>query len=398
MQLISLQATDKILNLVVECKRYHVAVAWAGPNLIVDAMLKHHQKMGKMVIGTHMYQTDPFVLERFSNHAGARCVPPNGKLFHPKIYLFELHDRFAAVIGSHNLTNGAFGERNIEASILIEGEDSDVFDQIEEFISYHHRDAQLISKNFLFSYKIQHAQKAAKLRDLETFNDFKMPGLVDDGSIYTRSWADFVDGVSGDKNHSLEGRLAVLGRAATLFLESPSFRVMPEPQRKAIAGTFGQREHQLEGLDWGFFGRMGGHGDFAGLVKRTPALLSSALDQIPDSGMVTKEQYLSFINLYNRAFEHCAHKGKVPGASRLLTLKRPDFFASVNEMNKRGICRAFGNAYSSLSVSNYWERIVLPMHASAWWSHERPRHGLEARIWDNRAALIDSIFYQPTII
>lgn len=48
------------------------------------------------------------------------------------------------------------------------------------------------------------------------------------------------------------------------------------------------------------------------------------------------------------------------------------------------------------SQCNYWEGVVVPMQNSPWWLHPRPREALDGRIWDNRAALMDSIYYDPS--
>lgn len=394
-KLLSSDATEKVLSLINDCNRFHAAVAWAGKNTIVDAMLLSPMKIGQVVVGTHMYQTDPKILKAFSEHKTPRCMPPNGKLFHPKIYFFELNNGFAAVIGSHNLTNGAFGGKNIEASILIEGQSESVFKEVREFISDHYSLAQRISPDFLFSYTLQHKLKADKLRELESFNIIKAPRKGDAESTYNLTWEDFVRGVKADPYHTFHDRLTVLERATELFQETPSFQDMTIQQRKAISGTFVENEEHFEGLDWGFFGRMIGFGEFRHLVNEAPALLSSALEQIPFEGEVTESQYRDFVLLFREAFESRSRKGRHPTASRLLAIKRPDFFVCVNGKNDNGICDSFGQSGTSLSLDNYWERIVLPMHACDWWQHERPRLGVESRIWDNRAAFYDSIYYTP---
>ena len=66
---------------------------------------------------------------------GAKCLPPDGRLFHPKVYLFETGSGMSAVVGSHNLTGGAFGGKNIEVSVLIEGgADEKVFADLQSFV------------------------------------------------------------------------------------------------------------------------------------------------------------------------------------------------------------------------------------------------------------------------
>lgn len=63
----------------------HWAVAWATENPVFEAAMKHSSKFEHVVIGTHMFQTQPEVLERVGALAPAAVVPPTGDLFHPKV-------------------------------------------------------------------------------------------------------------------------------------------------------------------------------------------------------------------------------------------------------------------------------------------------------------------------
>ncbi|WP_460153556.1 hypothetical protein [Pseudomonas sp. S2_B07] len=391
------EATQTLKRLVQQCTRYDVAVAWAGANKVVDTMLDSTEKLRKVVIGTHMYQTDPAVLRRFMPFDGARCLPPSGRLFHPKIYLFEMPKGIAAVVGSHNLTGGAFGGRNVEVSVLLHGDEgSEVLADLKSFIDSSWSSAERISEDgFLFSYEAQYLANKGKLAQLEKFNRLKKPRPGAKTSPLALTWSKFVEGVKNDGNHNLVGRLAILEQAALLFAESGTFANMSLLERKAISGTYGSKEPRLSNLDWAWFGNMVGQGDFKSLVNRTPRLLSAALDHIPVEGDVSEEQFQAFVRDFDRAFRNKTHKGGVATASRLLVMKRPDFFVGVNRANRTGICDAFGVAHTTLSLENYWERIVIPMQSSPWWLQARPRGKSAARIWDNRAALLDSIYYEP---
>lgn len=390
------EATRALKQLVKTCSRYAVAVAWAGANEIVEAMLDAKKRLGKVVIGTHMYQTDPAVLRRFSKCKGARCLPPSGRLFHPKLYFFEMPDGYAAVIGSHNLTGGAFGGKNIEASVLLQGDEEDsIFHDLKNFIESRWAVAEdILEDEFLFAYEAQYLAKKEKLKDLNQFYRLKKPRVGAKTSPLAITWSSFVNGVKND-DHNLQGRLAVLGRAASLFSEHDSFEAMPRPERKAIAGTYANNERGFDNVDWAWFGRMSGQGDFKNLVNESPQLLSKALDNIPVDGAISEDNFDAFSQDFDLAFRNKTHKGGIATASRLLVMKRPDFFVGVNDANKRGICGAFGVAHTTLGLGNYWERIVVPMQNSPWWLAPRPRATLAARIWDNRSALLDSIYYEP---
>ncbi|MBP1202922.1 HKD family nuclease [Duganella sp. 1411] len=393
------EATRAVVRLVRECLRFDVAVAWAGPNPAVEAMLEAHPKLGRVVIGTHMYQTDPKVLRRFIPHVGARCLPPDGRLFHPKVYLFKMAKGFAAVVGSHNLTGGAFGGRNIEVSVLLEGSaDDEVFVDLTSFVKSSWAVAETIDEDdFLFPYETQYRINKAKRSALDKFHRLKKPRKGAKTSPMDVSWASFTAAVKKDGHHDFVGRLEILERASVLFKEHRSFSAMSQYERKAIAGTYGTKESQLDGLNWAWFGTMFGQGDFKNLVNESPELLSSALQNIPLEGDVSEAQFDAFVHDFDLAFQGKAHKGGVATASRLLAMKRPDFFVGLNNANRVGISEAFGTAPTTLNLGNYWERVVIPVQNSPWWLHSRPRDVLGGRIWDNRAALMDSIYYDPSI-
>jgi HKD family nuclease len=387
-----------LLKLLSACRHFDVAVAWAGENFVVDAMLDHHHKMRHVLVGTHLYQTNPAVLRRLMKLKAARCLPPTGRrLFHPKVYLFDMPDGMAAIVGSHNLTSGAFDCRNIEVSVLLKGLHADAaLDELADFVHEIWRRAQLIDEDFLFSYEAQYKANRAKRQILEQFHYLRKPKPGSQRlSPISLTWDSFVNKVKDDGHHKLDGRLKILERAATLFRERPSFARMHIEERYAIAGIFGRRQDTLDGLDWAWFGSMVGQGDFRNLVIESPEGLSAALDHIPLIGDVDEHDYVAFVKTFEKAFKDKQHRGGIGTGSRLLCMKRPDFFVGVNNPNRRGLCDAVGSAPTTLNLRNYWERIVIPIHLGPWWQVPRPREALPARIWDNRAALLDSIYYDP---
>lgn len=96
------------------------AVAWATENAVFEAAMKQSERFEHFVVGTHMFQTQPEVLERAAALSAAAVVPPTGDLFHPKVYLFRNGQRIRCVVGSPNLTKAAM-RRNVEASVLLDG-------------------------------------------------------------------------------------------------------------------------------------------------------------------------------------------------------------------------------------------------------------------------------------
>lgn len=400
------RAARETLTLLRDCTSVSIAVAWATKSAVTDALLASG-KLKRAVVGTNMYITDPEVLSQLRDHPDARVIAPDHpRLFHPKVYLFTKGDLFWAVVGSHNLTRRAFGmpvkagkPANIEASVLIEGrladEGSELFAELSEFVDQGWADGEEIDDDFLFAYKRQYEANKQNRKALEAFHRVKRPKRGSKvASPMDITWPEFVGETRERDKHDFELRLVLLERAQRIFGEHRSFEAMGHEERRAIAGTFGTVEEQLDGINWAWFGTMFGQGDFKYLVNRTPAGLSAALDHIPPQGHVTEAQYCSFVEEFRTAFEDRAHKGNYPSASRLLAMKRPDQFVAVNSQNRDGLCEALSVAPTTLDLDNFWERIVVPIRLSPWWLAPRPTKRQEARLWDNRAAMLDCIYYE----
>jgi HKD family nuclease len=390
------QAQAALLTLIQRCDSMDWAVAWATPNEVVDVAYKHASKFRRLILGTHFYQTDPDVLERFSALKAARMMLPKGATFHPKLYLFRFGQTLKAVVGSHNLTESAF-TRNAEISVFLEGATSDpTFDELTTFVADEWARAKHIADH-LHAYRVQHAANRKVAKALEEFvEDVREP--LPNGSKpapFRMTWGEFESLVKKDRHHSLERRLEVLAGASRIFAKSPSLVDMTGDERKSIAGTYHAQEAQPDSVEWALFGTMVGQGDFKKLVNDRSPVLSRALDHIPLEGDVTEDHYRAYIKDFRVAFDGATHKGGVPTATRLLALKRPDRFVAVNDANKKGVCRAFGAAYTTLHLDNYWERIAVPLTLAPFWRHPPPRGGLQRAIWDGRAALLDSIYYDP---
>ena len=392
------EAKSVTCKLVQDSRFIDIAVAWAGANSVVNVLLQYPTKLRKVVIGTHMYQTDPAVLRKLMPCSAVRCMPPNGRLFHPKIYLFQLQTGLAAIIGSHNLTAGAFEGGNVEASVLIRSAGADtVLSELLSFVQKAWRTAMEIDDDFLFAYERQYDIHRAKRKALEKFHPIRMPHAgASIPSPLQLHWSEFKAKVIQDLHHNnLPKRLMVLEGAAAIFAKCHHFADLDRDDRRAIAGTYGSKEEKNSNIPWAWFGTMFPQGDFKNLVNDNPGGLSRALGCIPTEGEISEADYNAFIELFKRAFEGKEHKGGVATASRLLCMKRPDVFVGVNNANRKGLCGAFGVAHSTLSLENYWDRIVVPTQLSPWWQQDRPRGVLAGRIWDNRAALLDCIYFDP---
>lgn len=393
------QTQATLIALVESCESMQWAVAWGTENAVFDAAMKNSSKFEHFVVGTHMFQTQPEVLDRAARIAGAAVVPPTGDLFHPKVYLFRNGRRIRCVVGSPNLTNAAMS-RNVEASVLLDGSSDDAaLAELSRFVAEAWRGAEDISSEFLYRYRHQYAAKAAAREELTKFADVRPPSKPNTKRApHDMSWADYLVQIRSSSHpsaHLFKERLGVLTKARALFATGIPYAKWSEDDRKLVAGTLGRKKSQQPGVDYGLFGSMGANGTFANLVIEAPTGLSDALDFIPLMGTVTQDDYDRYCKAFIAAFDQNGRVGRLPTATRLLAMKRPDAFVCINSANLKDLCENFGVSPSTTDMESYWQRIIGPMHGDAWWRHPQPSNAADAEIWLGRAALLDAIYYTP---
>ncbi len=390
------------LNLLQICDEFSVAVAWAGYCDVVNAMLnQHHDKIDKIIIGTHFFQTKPDILRDFIRVAGSkfRCNEPTNKnLFHPKVYLFKKNDTRIAIIGSHNLTRSAF-EKNIEFSIKLSwsiGDENQELRNIFDFIDNCFNNAIIPTNDFIADYESQYKLNKNSLEKLENFYPTKKPLANTNVDPVNLSWIDYLVHVRAERYNSIQERLKNLKCINRLFVNSICFSKMNDDERRAIAGTYHRGQPSLKSYGWGWFGGMSGNGCFASLILKNAVGISDALNAIPATGTVAPSHYNSFLTHFNNAFAGSTRQGGIPTASRLLAMKRPDVFVCINSLNKDNIYNAFGisnkTGQNSITLINYWDFVIGPIQSSSWWNEPRPLGLADRRIWENRTAMLDCIY------
>ena len=113
--------------------------AWAGMADDINRVLfRNKDKINHSVVGLHFYQTDPEFIRKFYGVTEIHYYKHfNKEIFHPKAYLFydDNQKRWAAIIGSSNLTRGGFVNNN-ECNVLLtsESDNEDIFISLSEFI------------------------------------------------------------------------------------------------------------------------------------------------------------------------------------------------------------------------------------------------------------------------
>jgi len=236
------RATDTLVSLIESCESMSWAVAWATESRVTDAAFDHKSKFEHLLVGTHQCITSPTVLERFRDVFAFRVHAPNGQLFHPKVYCFEMAKESVAVVGSHNLTGSAF-TKNKEASIVLRGAPGE--QALQDLFAYVKSQWSLatlkLTDEWLYAYKLNHLRSKRVIVGAEDWIDFRRPSGSAEGKAGAQdwSWSDYVARVTMDLHFPVEGRLALLEAAGRLFRSCDSFAKLSEADRRRIAGTRG---------------------------------------------------------------------------------------------------------------------------------------------------------------
>jgi HKD family nuclease len=377
-------------QLINDCDQVYWAIAWASPNEVFADALQHKAKFSSLIVGTHMYQTHPEALKKLQDIPVSKVMDPkHSQLFHPKLYLFTRGKSFSVLIGSHNFT-GAAMHGNREASVLLEGSVTEaIFKNLRDYVTYSYAKGERLHADFIYSYERQWHLKRQAQKALESFVHVQKPTRVATKvELQAASWDDYVSELRS-RHQALEPRLNVLRGLEHVFETTPKFKDMPLLTRKMVAGTSGF----VDGTDFGYFGSMLGSGVFRSVLNNRPEQLSRSLDCIPLYGEVTEDHYNQFVSALIAAFKDESRSVDLPVASRLLAMKRPDVFVALNNGNRKSLCEQLGTAPTTTRLDNYWERIIVQVQQTPWWSAPCPSSPDERELWKGRVALLDTLHY-----
>lgn len=375
-------------------QNFYWATAWASSSSpLFSDLLTNKDKIQKIVVGIHFYQTHPNFIEAFLNDKQVHFIQQPEGTFHPKLYLFtDSSSKWELIIGSANFTNEAFS-RNIEASILINNIDnnsSNVFNNAVELVEKTFADGKTFDKTDLEKYRITWKNQQQKIKSLsgQYGSKKRKPKPIHEVPMMNRSWSEFMNEVRNEASHGVDRRLRVLEIAKELFESITDFSELTEEQRKFIAGI--PNKLDVDGAeDWGYFGSMKGAGIFKNKIKTNDRNISKALDQIPLSGQITKRHYDNFIKYFTQTFTG----NYIATATRLLCMKRPDTFVCFDSKNRSSLCKDFGIIQSEMDYERYWDDIVERVYDSDWWQNPNPKNNTEEKVSEARAAFLDSLYY-----
>jgi len=381
-------------QLVARHKKLSFAVAWASHNFSgYKELLKHDRKIQQGIVGIHFYQTHPSFIEHFLSDERVKFMKDSSELFHPKFYLFETSAKdWSCLIGSANFTAAAFSA-NAEACLLFNASDDPsgaTKRSLDKTLARYWDSADYFESDELKQYRslwnLFRQRRKGMAGDFNDKRGGKPPLLT---PLLEMPWSTYYQRVLADRQHGVDKRIAVLEEARRLFETKGSLSRMSKPERQGVGGFAPEGD-----VPWGWFGSMFGAGVFKKLVNANSSALSRALDAIPMRGEVRRDEYLQFIDAYVGAYPGRRRHG-LATATRLLAMKRPDYFVCFDSENRDGLCKAFGIKLGHHEYERYWDSVIERILISEWWMSPRPA-GTQARaIWDGRVAFLDSLYYKP---
>lgn len=380
---------DALAQLFVWAESVDMAYAWAGSG---DGKARHWlaldiRKIKRAAIGIAFAGSEPQALRAL--HTGAdrlRIVQRNGGTYHPKVVLGRRGRQCRAIVGSANLTSGAY-TGNTELCLVLEGDVDDAqIIALDEFISDQWCGGVPLDLDWLPEYE-KSFKRARTKKD-----EIRVPPLPPQSpalSTLAMTWDEYVEKIRAQDNrrlvngyriqttHGQQSYFWELDQAAKLFRKQGGFAQRTREQRTFLMGM---------GDSTGLLGRMGGAGAAMSIAQNNPAKLA-AIDSLPKSGGLSLMQVRRLLDGLTKP------KGVGLGvATRLMAAKRPDLFVSVNQGSEPQLADARGGR-GIKSIVQY-VKFIGEVWSTEWHQSARPLDAAEGAMWDRRGALLDAALYQ----
>ena len=371
---------------------YTWAVAWAGDVKdfeLSDSLAENKEKIDKIVVGLHFYQTAPSFICKFMGDNGVRFIKRSDGIFHSKVYLFWNDENdWKAIIGSSNFTKAGFGS-NTETNVVIDNSDGGriIFNEIYRFIAQLWKKADRFDEKDFETYNKNWIQHKPQINSLE-----KMPksggsvARIIEDPLESWDWDTYVKRIKHEPDGSLENRIRLLHEAHLIFSRKKTVLNMSDDEKRKIGGY--DKSCDSDNIDWKFFGTAG-NGEFMHSLNINGSA-AKAIDGIPLEGEITKDD----VTKYFRTFRKDLTKEPIASATRLLALKRPDIFVSIDSANRKELCRSLGITLNSINLENYWDVVISPIMKSVWFQVPLLNVRREERVYKcYQVALLDAAFY-----
>lgn len=374
--------TSALEKLFVWADEVDLACAWATANEGKAAHWKciDVSKIRCAIIGVEFAHTEPWVLRTLLAGDRLRVGQADGT-FHPKVYIGSKGGRMRAIVGSANFTAAAFSS-NVEFAVVLDGEKSDPrMKELEHFIRRQWKGGMKVDEEWLEEYQFSFDNRPTPPVIPRT--KFRVTSVND----LSMSWPRYYRALRAQENripgigvfHGEISYTRELDETEKVFRAHRRFADVPEAQRRLLMG--------LPRDSTGLIGSMGAARHAKSLVKRQPAEIGRYVDQIPLEGPVPIE----LVDSVMRGMTSL-HGVKLGVATRLLTVKRPDLFVSVNNGSNPQLATLLSRRQVT-TVPHYIDLLQVVWQLE-WHKAPAPAGEDQRKAWRRRAALLDSILYE----
>ena len=369
---------DRLQELLSSSASVDIAMAWIRCGRPLDAILgfaKSHPGKLRVLCGVNGFLTEPAALFQLQEAAGLKIAyGTSGRKLHSKMFLFRTTSATNVWVGSANLTESAFSvNRELVSEAVDDGSAAKIFEAYwKEFVS---PDAAWLQKYASLCGQVPPAPSAG-LPNL---------GAPQGRPPVSEDWKTYVARLRSKDRARLDWIAGQLPEVTQIGLSDwQQLSKMEAEKLLGIAKTYGA------------LGRLKG----AGMVKNifyeptrknlaTRETIQKALNVIPPNPSAP-----AFAPMIERAFDIVTGLDRVTVAtvSRLLAVRHPDRFVSVNKASIAGLSALSGISQTELHSSAGYVALIRWVMKEPWWSTPDPKD--ETSIyWRQRAALLDILAY-----
>ncbi|MGM0556608.1 MAG: hypothetical protein ACQEVA_09555, partial [Myxococcota bacterium] len=177
--------------------------------------------------------------------------------------------------------------------------------------------------------------------------------------------------------------IAEASRCRAAFEEYETLANMPLETRKMVTGIAGDASK--------YFGGMGASIQFKQLLRDDFSELDTSLKMVIP---LDRHRRISPAALEDYIFATTELFGAgVTAAARLAGMKRPDSILPVNSANRASLDHCFGEKARTI---NSFVQLHEQIWDLEWFDAPEPEDELERLVWQNRVALLDVFFYDPS--